>query len=242
MYCGCLRLCASVNIEAVIRDPNDKRSLREQVEEYKRRQATPQGSSKGEPNPAEGALVSDEAEDMDDLEVDWTEEEKREFDLLEKQTGQPGAGAKIGKIVGAVFSFVGILLLGISAAIYFYVSRGRADEITVGGTVVRNELRHHAVDRSSSETPQGSSDLYHAVVEFTLPDGTSKTVEMQEGRWPKAYEEGQSVEVRVNPQEPLAGHIRGSAFLDYLGAIITGALGAIFATVGIAVFVFLGRR
>ncbi len=171
-----------------------------------------------------------DAEDEDHV---WSKEEQADFDALARMPA-PG-GPDVSKVVSVVFFLVGAILVAVSGATEWYTRKSLAAEISVPGVVVRNELRQHATPRNSSSSSRGSSDLYHAVVEFELEDGTSKTVEMREGRWPKAHEEGDAVTVRYNAERPLDARIGGGGLMDYFGPILTGALGFLFMS--LAVFI-----
>jgi hypothetical protein len=72
-------------------------------------------------------------------------------------------------------------------------------------------------------------------VEFPLKDGTKKTVEMAQGNWPKAYDEGEKVTVRYDPQKPLKARLGGGSAMDFFASLLTGFLGFVFTAVAIAV-------
>ena len=150
-------------------------------------------------------------------------------------------GPNVGKIVGSVFTVVGLLLLATSGTILYFTQSSMAAEVEAPGIVIRNELRHHEKSSNSSSSSRGSTDLYHAVVEFNLADGTPKTVEMSAGNWPKAFDEGEAVTVRYDPGKPLKARIAGDFGMEYFPTIITGFLGFVFFVVGASVWRFLGK-
>lgn len=210
------------------------KSLREQVEEYKKQQRALESSKAG---------ADHEASDSDDRDADeaepefWTEQEKREFAELEK-AGEEAfrKGPNVGRIVSNVFLAVGLLLLVITVPLFLYTRQWIAAEVTAPGVVVENVLRHVVPSPSEDGSRSaGSSDLYYAVVEFRIADGTLKRVEMSEGNWPKAYEEGEKVTVRYDPEKPIHARLGGGGPLDFLGPLITGFLGLLFSAVAIGV-------
>ncbi len=209
-------------------DPEPKKSMREQVEEYKRKQRE-----------AEGKAQDFTGEDSDDSDPDWN---AKEFEDLEAKVKDGlGRGPNVGKIVGSIFTVIGLLLLATSGTILYFTRGAMAAEMEAPGTVIRNELRHHEKSSNSSSSSRGSTDLYHAVVEFKLADGTSKTVEMSNGNWPKAFDEGEAVNVRYDPAKPLKARIADDFGMDYFPSILTGFLGFIFFVVGASVLRFLGK-
>ena len=209
-------------------DPERKKSMREQVEEYKRKQRE-----------AEGKAQDFTGEDSDDSDPAW---DSKEFEGLEAKVRDGLArGPNIGKIVGGIFTVVGLLLLATSGTILYFTQASMAVEVETPGVVIRNELRHHEKSSNSSSSSRGSTDLWHAVVEFKLADGTPKTVEMSAGNWPKAFDEGEAVTVRYDPGKPLKARIAGDLGMEYFPSILTGFMGFVFFVVGASVWRFLGR-
>ena len=212
-------------------DSDRKKSLREQVEEYKRRQklADEKKAKAGEDGEAMGD--SDDIDEDDDLDEDDGEEWTPGDPAI---AAAPGNGVNVVKIVSTVFLGVGLVLLLVSATIFWFTRQSVAGEVTAEGVVVQNVVRSHT-SRPSDSTRDVTNDYYHAVVEFPLADGTKKTVEMSDGNWPKAYEEGEKVTVRYDPQKPLKARIGGGGPLDFFGALITGFLGAVFTAIAIGI-------
>ncbi len=209
-------------------DQGRKKSLREQVEEYKR------GQKKAEEKAARAAKAADEstAEGGEDEPFDDEDEENwaQDVDPAPAEAG----GARVEKIVSTVFICVGIVLLLASAATFWFTRQSVAAEVSVEGVVVNNVIRQHTT-KASNSSRQMTSDYYHAVVEFPLADGTKKTVEMAQGDWPKAYDEGEKVTVRYDPQKPLKARLGGGGPLDFLATLITGFMGAVFTAIAIGI-------
>ncbi|MEO8500365.1 MAG: DUF3592 domain-containing protein [Vicinamibacteria bacterium] len=221
-------------------DPDRKKSLREQVEEYKRlqKQAEEKKAKAGADGGAIGAggakKDDDDIDDDDDLDDD-VEDDGAEWTSVDRASATAeGNGVDVVKIVSTVFLGVGLVLLLVSATIFWFTRQSIAGEATALGVVVQNVLRTHT-SRPSGSSRDVINDYYHAVVEFPLKDGTKKTVEMSEGNWPKAYEEGEKVTVRYDPNKPLKARLGGGGPLDFIGSLITGFLGAVFTAVAIGI-------
>jgi hypothetical protein len=138
------------------------------------------------------------------------------------------------RIVSAVFLTVGVILLVISALSFWFTRQSVAAEATATGVVVRNTVRSHTRPATSSSR-ETTSDFYYPVVEFPLPDGTKKTVEMSEGSWPRAYDEGERVTVRYDPRNPRRARLGGGTAMDFFVSLLTGFLGAVFTTLAIGI-------
>lgn len=223
-------------------DPGRKKSMREQVEEYKRKQREAEERVQDFTEQADADADADrDGLDDDDAGPDepaWSAEEVAAFEANVRN--RLSRGPNVGKIVGGIFTVVGLVLLATSGTILYFTQQSRAAEVEAPGIVVRNELRHYEPTNQSSSS-RGSRDLWHAVVEFKLADGTPKTVEMSNGNWPKAYDEGEAVTVRYDPAKPLKARIEGDFGMNYFPTIITGFLGSIFFIVGASVWRFLGK-
>lgn len=214
-------------------DPDRKKSLREQVEEYKRRQkaAEEKAAKPADESAAGGGDDLDEHDEDEDEDED--DEEWKELDPASAAAVE-ASGANVVRIVSTVFICVGIVLLLVSAATFWFTRQSVAAEVSVEGVVVNNVIRQHT-SRASNSSRETTSDYYHAVVEFPLADGTKKTVEMPQGDWPKAYDEGEKVTVRYDPEKPLKARVGGGGPLDFLATLITGFMGAVFTAIAIGV-------
>lgn len=126
--------------------------------------------------------------------------------------------------MGKVFllGFGGIAALMILLAVIFGVSTARslAREQTAPGRVVR------LVTIRDSE----GTLIYYPEVQYTLPNGESTTMQMNDGASPPAYEVGQKVTMRYDPDHPSRARIDslGGSIGAWTVSIITGALGLAF--------------
>ena len=209
-------------------EPDRKKSLREQVEEYKRRQAAEAAHEGGAEE--EDQEIEDPEEPEDGGDQDWA----KEIDPVAAADEARKSGASVVKVVSTVFMGVGLVLLLVAVGTFVHTRRSVAAETSVEGVVVRNVVRPQTTRNSNSSRPI-TTDYYHAVVEFPLADGTKKTIEMARGDWPKAWDEGEKVRVRYDPNKPLHARIGGGSAMDFFVSLLTGFLGAVFTTVAIGV-------
>jgi len=217
-------------------DPDRKKSLREQVEEYKKRQKQAEEAGKADD---EGGAEDDDGLDTEDDGDDENDPDWVVVDPVVAAAEARASGTSVVRIVSAIFLFVGVVLLIVSAATFWYTRQSVAAEVSVPGVVVKNVVRSQTT-RNRNSSRETTSDYYHAVVEFPLADGSKKTVEMSEGNWPKAYDEGTQVTVRYDPQNPLRARLGGGSAMDFFATLLTGFLGLVFSAVAIGVRRALG--
>ena len=154
-----------------------------------------------------------------------------EFKELEKQS------AKFPILIVGIFLFVAVITLSIAVISGISAARAVAKEQSASGRVVDLTLRTSRGGYDSQGTYQAPQDYYYPVVEFTLPDGSSKSVQLSEGSWPPAYEIGEEVTILYDPEKPINARIQStsSTILQWLVPGITGTLGIAF--LGAAVLV-----
>jgi Protein of unknown function (DUF3592) len=160
------------------------------------------------------------------------------------------------KIIIPLFGGIALLLLSIAGISSFLGYRQLASELSAPGRVVELVLRQQVstVDRAES-TADGRSVLgpsdrkitvaqgyYYPVVEFKLPDGQLKTVQLEQGSWPAPYEKGDPVTVRYESGRPLKAHIQstGNTVGHFILPMILAPLGLIFLAVS-GSLVYFGR-
>jgi len=131
--------------------------------------------------------------------------------------GEPSA---LTKYIFLVFLAVAVLMLTISAITAVNTGRNLSREESAPGVVV------DLVTRKDS----AGQEFSYPVVEFVLPDGSRKTVQLSEGYWPPAYEKGEPVTVLYDPERPLNARIKSSSgtVSRWTWSIITGVLGVAF--------------
>lgn len=93
----------------------------------------------------------------------------------------------------------------------------------------------------SQGTYEPPQDYYYPIVEFSLPNGTRKTVQLSEGSWPAAYEKGEEVTILYDPDKPINARIQSTSsnILKWLVPGITGILGVSFLIAAVVVGWFL---
>jgi len=132
--------------------------------------------------------------------------------------GEPSA---LSKYIFLVFLAIAVLMLTIFAITAVNTDRNLSKEESAPGVVV------DLVTRKDS----AGQEFSYPVVEFTLPDGSRKTVQLSEGNWPPAYEKGEPVTVLYDPQRSLTARIKSSSgtISRWTWTIITGVLCVAFA-------------
>lgn len=112
----------------------------------------------------------------EDFGKDFDQEFDAEFRAMERQS----AGAP--KIIISVFLAVGALMLAIALISTVSTVRSLAREASAPGQVVDMTVR-----QSRDSETQTINEYYYPMVEFDLPDGTHKQVQLSEGSWPPEF-------------------------------------------------------
>ena len=161
---------------------------------------------------------------------DFDQQFEAEFRELERQS----AGAP--KVIVSIFLAVGVLMLVIALISTVSTIRVLAREASAPGQVVDMTLR-----QSRDSETQVITEFYYPVVEFNLPDGSHKRVQLSEGSWPPEYELGQPVTILYDPGHPLDARIKSfsSTMLKWILPGITGIVGAVFLGVTLLVHRFM---
>ncbi|NJM46854.1 MAG: DUF3592 domain-containing protein [Alkalinema sp. RU_4_3] len=159
------------------------------------------------------------------------------------------SGMAVEKLVPLIFSGVSGLLLTIAAISGVITHQTLARERPAPGRVVDMVLRDSIsqVDRRS----KGSSFLsdrtyketvaqayYYPVVEFSLPEGQKKTVQLGGGSWPPAYEKGEAVTVLYDVEKPINARIKstGGTVMMWFLPMLTGGMGVLFLAIAAAIY------
>lgn len=137
----------------------------------------------------------------------------------------PGAAAGIAveKILAGVFFVVALITLSIAVFSALYIRDELAREQSVPGRVA------DLVARRDSD----GDEIFYPVVEYVLPDGMPKRVELSFGTSPPSYAKGDAVTVLYDPEDPSDARIdsTGSAIVEWLVPMITGVIGLAFTIV-----------
>jgi hypothetical protein len=162
------------------------------------------------------------------------EDLEKEFEAEVRALERQSAGAP--KIIVSIFLAVGVLMLVIAFISTVSTIRALAREASAPGQVVDMTMR-----QSRDSETQVISEYYYPVVEFSLPDGTPKRVQLSEGSWPPEYEIGQPVTILYDPGKPLDARIRSasSTVLKWILPGITGIVGVAFLGITLIVSRFL---
>jgi hypothetical protein len=162
---------------------------------------------------------------------DFDKEFDKEFEANKKNA------VSIEKLILGIFSGVAALMLLIALISSFSAVSKIGREESAPGRVVDMVVRREYVN----EQDRIINEYYYPVVEFTASDGRLRSVQMSEGSQPPAYEVGEEVTVRYNPEHPLDARIEsfGSNALMWVLPGITGVLGLCFLGAVIAVRKFM---
>ncbi len=167
-------------------------------------------------------------------EADFGKDFDKEFEAdlreLERQT------ARMPKIIISIFLGIGLLLSTIAAISTVSTIRKLTAEVSAPGQVVDMTVR-----QSYDSETKVVNEYFYPVVEFDLPDGTYKRVQLSEGSWPPEYEIGQPVTILYDPAHPLDARIKSTSSTVLLWILpgITGILGFSFLGVTLLVARFM---
>lgn len=125
------------------------------------------------------------------------------------------------KIFLSVFLSIAVLMLAIAGFSGVNTARTIAKERRVPARVIDLTIRKD----------QDGSDLYYPVVEFDVPNQDRQIVQLAEGSWTSAYEQGESIPIRYDPERPRDVRIDSleNTILMWLVTIVTGILGISFS-------------
>lgn len=144
---------------------------------------------------------------------------------------------KIEKIVGLVFSVIGIgLLLG---DIYAYkrTSRFIGNSEKAGGVVTELVKSYSGRSGSFGDSGMSGSPVYAPVVRFKTPDGREFEFKSAVSSNPPSYSAGDSVEVLYDKNNPASAEINGF-FSLWFTVLILSFLGALFSGIGLTILKF----
>ena len=151
-------------------------------------------------------LMSKTVDEDFDAEFDKEFEDfDKEFKELEKQS------AKFPILIVGIFLLVAVITLAIAVISGISTARAVAKEQSASAQVVDLTLRTSRGGYDSQGTYQAPQDYYFPIVEFALPDGTRKIVQLAEGSWPPAYEIGEQVTVLYDPEKPINARIQSTS-------------------------------
>ncbi len=138
------------------------------------------------------------------------------------------------KIILSAFTGVAILMLLIAGIASFNNVQKINREESAPGVVVDMTKR---LEYDENDSDRVIGETYYPVVEFTANDGKRRSVQLNEGSWPPAYEIGDEVTVLYEPDRPLDARIKsvGSSAGMWILPVITGILGVAFLGAVIAI-------
>jgi hypothetical protein len=135
-------------------------------------------------------------------------------------------------IPGVSLGGIGLLMLLIAANWAVSSARFLSTAVRAPGKVVRNELEKPTTSSLSRRSQRSSGPMYAPVVRFRGPDG--KEIEFTGlGAGEPEYREGTPVTVLHPPGHPEQARINSHQEL-WLGSIVVGIFGGVFAVIGLA--------
>jgi hypothetical protein len=159
------------------------------------------------------------------------------------------SGMAVEKLVPLIFSGVSGLLLTIAAIsgviTHQTLSRerpapGRVIDMVLQESVSQVERRSKGSSFLSDRTTQEkvTESFYYPLVEFCLPDGQKKTVQLGSGSWPPAYEKGEAVTVLYDVERPINARIKstGGTVMMWFLPMLMGGMGVLFLAIAAAIY------
>lgn len=137
------------------------------------------------------------------------------------------------KVMAAIFGGIAVILLVISALSTVSTVNGLSREQSAPGRVVEMTLR------TSRDSDTGNvNEYYYPVVEFAPSGRPARTVQLDEGSWPPAYEVGDEVTILYDPDRPNNARIKSgsSLVLAWILPGVTFIVGAAFAGAAFMVY------
>lgn len=136
------------------------------------------------------------------------------------------------KSVTTIFILISIIFI-ISGIYVLLTPKFQAKRCTesVNATVVENLVEKST--RTNSKGRHRISVMYRPVFSFTY-DGDVYTVESKSASNPPVFEQGEDVELKINPDDPEDFYAPSDKTINFVGTIFA-AMGAVFLVVGIVI-------
>ena len=149
-----------------------------------------------------------------------------DFEKIQKEL-EPINDFPVEKVVLGIFTGVAVLMLLIAGIASFNNLSKVNREASAPGRVtdMTKQLEYDEEDRD-----RVVGEAYYPVVEFVALDGKRRTVQLNEGSFPAAYEVGDEVTILYEPDHPLDARIKSFASSAGMWILpgITGILGVAF--------------
>jgi hypothetical protein len=128
--------------------------------------------------------------------------------------------------IGIVFAVVGLAMLVIAIVVFSRTRRFLATAVSAQGTVTE------MIQRTGKDREGRTSTIWAPRVRFTVSDQTIE-FESKVGSSPPRYAEGQTVEVKYDPQDPNSARVAAASSM-WLVPVLVGGIGVILLIVGLA--------
>lgn len=189
----------------------------------------PEDRDKVEALIAKSMGMDDDADEEFDAKFD--EEFKKDFEEMERNS------KKFPPLIMTIFLIIAVISLTVAGVSAYFSAKTVSREQSAPGKVIA------LVERSSydSETRETTTFSYPKV-EFRLPDGSLRQVQLNEGSYPPDYQAGDAVTILYDPDQPNNARIKSasSTVLMWLLPGITGILGLAFLGAALMVWKFFG--
>ena len=131
------------------------------------------------------------------------------------------------RLVAGVFLLVALITLSVAGITGVSAWNALQREDTAPGRVIELVARKDSA----------GNEAFYPRVEFSLPDGSIRTVQLTEGTWPAAHEPGDAVTVVYDREQPKSARIDSTSgsMAPWIVTIITGLLGAVFTAVSLLI-------
>jgi hypothetical protein len=156
-----------------------------------------------------------------------------DFEKIQKEL-EPISNFPVEKVVLSVFTGIAVIMLLVAGIASFNNIRKINREQSAPGVVTDMTKR---LEYDEQDFNRVVGETYYPVVEFTANDGKRRSVQLNEGSFPPAYEVGDEVTMLYEPDHPMDARIKsfGSSALMWILPSITGVLGIGFLVAVIAV-------
>ena len=136
---------------------------------------------------------------------------------------------RVMRIIGAIFLAVALVMFLVAGLVFSHVTEFMQTSVTTTGTVIDFELRR------STSTSSSSSSVYYPLVQFKTEKGEEVEFVSSCGSRPAAYDKGESVPVRYDPNSTKYPYRAGiDTFVsNWLGVIIPGILAVMLSIAGV---------
>ena len=134
------------------------------------------------------------------------------------------------QLIGIIFAIVGAALLVIGVVVFSRTRRFLATAVSAQGTVLE------MIQRTSKDREGAVSTVWAPRVRFSA-SGQTIEFESKVGSSPPRYKEGDTLEVKYDPQDPNNARVAAGSSM-WLVPVLLGGIGVVFLILGLALAIF----